>query len=166
MVALSGVMAMSSTAMVVKMMAERLSWKPSTASASWASCSFQDLAVVPLLVVIPALGSSTSEMIPGAGWPSGKAALVLFVLLAVGPRLMQWWLHRVVRTQSNELFMLNLLLGNPGPGLADRTGRAEPGAGCVRGRHADFRNPYKHQVETDIRPFHDVLWVCSSSPLA
>ena len=157
MVALSGVMAMSSTAMVVKMMAERLELETEHGKRVMGILLFQDLAVVPLLVVIPALGSSTSEMIPALGWAFAKAALVLFVLLAVGPRLMQWWLHRVVRTQSNELFMLNLLLVTLGLAWLTELAGLSLALGAFVAGMLISETPYKHQVETDIRPFHDVL---------
>lgn len=157
MVALAGVMAMSSTAMVVKMMAERLELETEHGKRVIGILLFQDLAVVPLLVVIPALGSSTSEMIPALGWAFFKAALVLFVLLAVGPRLMQWWLHRVVRTQSNELFMLNLLLVTLGLAWLTELAGLSLALGAFLAGMLISETPYKHQVETDIRPFHDVL---------
>ena len=71
---------------------------------------------------------------------------------------MRWWLTLVARRKSEELFVLNLLLVTLGPGLADR---AWPGC---RWRSGAFvagmliaETEYKHQVETDIRPFHDVL---------
>jgi CPA2 family monovalent cation:H+ antiporter-2 len=74
-----------------------------------------------------------------------------------GQRLMRWWLTLVARRRRAELFMLNLLLVTLG--LAWLTEQA----GC-RWRWAPSsagmlvsETEYKHQVEADIRPFHDVL---------
>jgi CPA2 family monovalent cation:H+ antiporter-2 len=56
-VALSGALAMSSTAIVVKLMSERLELETEHGKRVMGVLLFQDLAVVPLLVLIPALGS-------------------------------------------------------------------------------------------------------------
>ncbi len=157
MVAISGVMAMSSTAMVVKLMAERLELETAHGKRVMGVLLFQDLAVVPLLVVIPALGSPAGELVPALGWAFLKAGLVLFGLLAIGPRLMRWWLHRVVRTQSNELFMLNLLLVTLGLAWVTELAGLSLALGAFVAGMLISETPYKHQVETDIRPFHDVL---------
>ena len=71
---------------------------------------FQDLAVVPLLVLIPALNSSGGAMAEALAWAGLKAAVLLTLLLYGGQKLMRWWLTLVARRKSDELFMLNLLL--------------------------------------------------------
>src|SRR4051812_27106874 len=60
--ALSGAMAMSSTAIVVKLLAERLELESEHGKRVMGVLLFQDLAVVPLLVLIPALGSSPDQL--------------------------------------------------------------------------------------------------------
>lgn len=60
--ALSGALTMSSTAIVVKLMAERLELESEHGKRVMGVLLFQDLAVVPLLVLVPALGSSGEEM--------------------------------------------------------------------------------------------------------
>ena len=61
--ALSGALAMSSTAIVVKLMAERLELESEHGKRVMGVLLFQDLAVVPLLVLIPALGSSPERLL-------------------------------------------------------------------------------------------------------
>ncbi|MEO6855046.1 MAG: cation:proton antiporter, partial [Rhodoferax sp.] len=61
--ALSGALAMSSTAIVVKLMAERLEMESEHGKRVMGVLLFQDLAVVPLLVLIPALGSSPEQLL-------------------------------------------------------------------------------------------------------
>ena len=86
---------------------------------------FQDLAVVPLLVLIPALGAPPEATAEGAGLRDAEGQLSWSALLLFGgPRVMRWWLTLVARRRSEELFMLNLLLITLRPGLADRAGRA------------------------------------------
>ena len=109
-VALSGVMAMSSTAIVGKLMAERLELDSPHGQRVIGVLLFQDLAVVPLLVLIPALGSPPDQLLAALGWALLKALVLLGLLLLGGQRVMRWWLTHVARRKSNELFMLNLLL--------------------------------------------------------
>jgi CPA2 family monovalent cation:H+ antiporter-2 len=109
-VVLGGAMAMSSTAIVVKLMAERLELESEHGRRVIGVLLFQDLAVVPLLVLIPALGSGAEQMLEALGWALIKAVALLTVLLVGGQRVMRWWLTLVARRKSDELFMLNLLL--------------------------------------------------------
>jgi CPA2 family monovalent cation:H+ antiporter-2 len=156
-VALGGALAMSSTAIVVKMMADRLELESEHGRRVIGILLFQDLAVVPLLVLIPALGDSASEMTRTLGLAALKAAGLLIVLLAGGQRVMHWWLNLVARRKSEELFMLNLLMVTLGLAwLTEHFGLSLALGAFVAGMLI-AETEYKHQVEADIRPFHDVL---------
>ena len=155
--ALSGVMAMSSTAIVVKLMADRLELESEHGKRVMGILLFQDLAVVPLLVLIPALGSPANQLLGALGLALLKAVVLLSVLLLGGQRLMRRWLTAVARHKSNELFMLNLLLITLGLAwLTERAGLSLALGAFIAGMLIS-ETEYKHQVETDIRPFHDVL---------
>jgi CPA2 family monovalent cation:H+ antiporter-2 len=156
-VVLGGALAMSSTAIVVKLMAERLELESEHGRRVLGVLLFQDLAVVPLLVLIPALGSAAEELMLAMAWASLKAVGLLTVLLVGGQRVMRSWLTIVVRRKSDELFMLNLLLITLGLAwLTDLAGLSLALGAFVAGMLV-AETEYKHQVETDIRPFHDVL---------
>ena len=156
-VVLGGALAMSSTAIVVKMMAERLELESEHGRRVLGVLLFQDLAVVPLLVLIPALGSTGEDMLAAMAWASLKAAALLGVLLMGGQQAMRWWLTLVARKKSDELFMLNLLLVTLGLAyLTEQAGLSLALGAFVAGMLV-AETQYKHQVETDIRPFHDVL---------
>ena len=156
-VVLGGAMAMSSTAIVVKLMAERLELESEHGRRVMGVLLFQDLAVVPLLVLIPALDSSGGDMARALGLATLKAALLLTLLLVGGKRVMRWWLTLVARRKSDELFMLNLLLVTLGLAwLTEHAGLSLALGAFVAGMLV-AETEYKHQVETDIRPFHDVL---------
>ena len=155
--AMGAVMAMSSTAIVVKLMADRLELDSDHGKRVLGILLFQDLAVVPLLVLIPALGSEPEQLLPSLGWALLKAVLLLALLLTGGQRLMRWWLTLVVKRKSEELFMLNLLLITLGLAwLTEHAGLSLALGAFVAGMLI-AETEYKHQVETDIRPFHDVL---------
>ncbi len=156
-VVLGGALAMSSTAIVVKLMAERLELESEHGRRVLGVLLFQDLAVVPLLVLIPALGSPASELAFAMGWALAKAAVLLTLLLWGGQRAMRWWLTLVARRKSEELFILNLLLVTLGLAwLTEHAGLSLALGAFVAGMLV-AETEYKHQVETDIRPFHDVL---------
>ena len=156
-VVLGSAMAMSSTAIVVKLMAERLEIESEHGRNVMGVLLFQDLAVVPLLVLIPALASGGEQMLQSLGLAFVKAVGLLTLLLTGGQRLMRWWLTLVVRRKSQELFMLNLLLVTLGMAwLTEHAGLSLALGAFVAGMLV-AETEYKHQVETDIRPFHDVL---------
>lgn len=156
-VALGGVMAMSSTAIVVKLMAERLELESDHGKRVVGILLFQDLAVVPLLVLIPALGADPDDLFKALGLALVKATVLLTLLLTGGQKIMRWWLTQVARRKSDELFMLNLLLITLGLAwLTEHAGLSLALGAFVAGMLI-AETEYKHQVETDIRPFHDVL---------
>ena len=83
-VVLGGAMAMSSTAIVIKLMAERLELESEHGRRVMGVLLFQDLAVVPLLVLIPALGDSGADMARTLALALLKAAVLLTLLLVGG----------------------------------------------------------------------------------
>ena len=155
--ALGGALAMSSTAIVVKLMQERLELESEHGKRVIGVLLFQDLAVVPLLVLVPALAASPDQLAYALGLASLKATFLIAILLTGGQKIMRWWLTLVARRKSEELFMLNLLLITLG--LADLTEHAglSLALGAFIAGMLVSETEYKHQVETDIRPFHDIL---------
>src|SRR4051812_27833225 len=155
--ALSGALAMSSTAIVVKMMSDRLELDSEHGKRVMGVLLFQDLAVVPLLVLIPALGAPPEALLKALGLASVKAIFLIAVLLYGGPRVMRWWLTLVARRRSEELFMLNLLLVTLGLAWLTQLAGLSLALGAFVAGMLVSETEFKHQVETDIRPFHDVL---------
>jgi len=155
--ALSGAMSMSSTAIVVKLMSERIEMDSEYGKRVMGVLLFQDLAVVPLLVLIPALSASPEQMAETLSWALFKATVMVTLLLVGGPRVMRWWLTQVARRKSEELFVLNLLLVTLGLAWLTELAGLSLALGAFIAGMLISETQYKHQVETDIRPFHDVL---------
>ncbi|MEP6823601.1 MAG: monovalent cation:proton antiporter-2 (CPA2) family protein [Ramlibacter sp.] len=155
--ALSGTMAMSSTAIVVKLLSERLEMESEHGKRVMGVLLFQDLAVVPLLVLIPALGSKPETLFTALAIAALKAAVLITVLLVGGQRVMRWWLTLVARRKSEELFVLNLLLITLGLAWLTELAGLSLALGAFIAGMLISETEFKHQVETDIRPFHDVL---------
>ena len=155
--ALSSALAMSSTAIVVKLMVERLELESEHGKRVMGVLLFQDLAVVPLLVLIPALGATGEALAMELAMAAFKATVLITVLLVGGQHVMRWWLTLVARRKSEELFVLNLLLITLGLAwLTELVGLSLALGAFIAGMLIS-ETEYKHQVETDIRPFHDVL---------
>ncbi|MDP3688402.1 MAG: cation:proton antiporter, partial [Sulfurimicrobium sp.] len=152
-----GVLAMSSTAIVSKMMAERLELQSRHGLLVIGVLLFQDLAVVPLLILIPALSASGGDLTGAVGAAFLKAVVLLIILLYFGQNLMRRWFHWVARHKSSELFMLNVLLVTLG--LAYLTGLAglSLALGAFLAGMLISETEYRYQVEADIQPFRDVL---------
>ena len=155
--ALSGAIAMSSTAIVVKLLSERLELESEHGKRVMGVLLFQDLAVVPLLVLIPALGAPADTLLTALAIAALKATLLVGLLLTGGQRVMRWWLTIVARRKSEELFVLNLLLVTLALAwVTERAGLSLALGAFIAGMLIS-ETEFKHQVETDIRPFHDVL---------
>jgi CPA2 family monovalent cation:H+ antiporter-2 len=155
---LGSALAMSSTAIVGKLMADRVELESLHGQRVMGVLLFQDLAVVPLLVLIPALADlSDNNLGEVMGKALFKAAVLVGLLLWGGQRLMRYWLHLVARRKSDELFMLNLLLMTLGLSWLTEIAGLSLAMGAFLAGMLIAETDYKHKVETDIRPFHDLL---------
>jgi CPA2 family monovalent cation:H+ antiporter-2 len=155
--ALSCALAMSSTAIVVKLMVERLERESEHGKRVMGVLLFQDLAVVPLLVLIPALGATAEQLASELLVAAAKATVLITVLLVGGQHVMRRWLTLVAQRKSEELFVLNLLLITLGLAWLTELAGLSLALGAFIAGMLISETEFKHQVETDIRPFHDVL---------
>ncbi len=155
--ALGGVLALSSTAIVSKMLVERAELNTPHGQNIMGVLLFQDLAVVPLIILIPALGSSSDTVYATLGMALFKAGLVLVALLYFGQRLLRPWFHLVARQKSSELFMLNILLFTLGLAYVTELAGLSLALGAFVAGILISETEYRYQVEEDIKPFRDVL---------
>ncbi len=156
--ALGAAFAMSSTAIVVKMMADRAELETPHGQRVMGALLFQDLAVVPLLVLIPALGQvGEGNLWSILGLAMLKATVLVVVLLWGGQKLMRWWLQTIDKRKSDELFMLNILLMTLGLAWLTEHAGLSMAMGAFLAGMLIAETDYKHRIENDIRPFHDVL---------
>jgi CPA2 family monovalent cation:H+ antiporter-2 len=155
--ALGGALAMSSTAIVMKLMAERLELESEHGRRIVGILLFQDLAVVPLLVIVPALANAPEHLPSALGLAMLKAAVILTLLLVGGQWLLRRWLHLVARRRSHELFILNILLVTLGLAWITEHAGLSLALGAFVAGMLIAETEYRHQVEEDIKPFRDVL---------
>ena len=155
--ALGGVLAMSSTAIVMKLLTERLELDTAHGRNIFGVLLFQDLAVVPLLILIPALAQPSGAVYGQVAVGLLKAGLVLALLLGLGQKPMHAWLTIVARRRSSELFMLNLFMMTLGFALLTEKAGLSLALGSFVAGMLISETEYKLQVEEDILPFKDIL---------
>ena len=154
---LGAIAAMSSTAIVSKLLAERLELDRPHGREAIGVLLFQDIAVIPLLILVPALGQPGGVVGLAIAVALAKAAIVLIGVAVIGPKVMPAWLGLVARRRSSELFVLNILF----IALLLSFVTALAGLSLVLGAFIAgmlvSETEYRFQVEQDIRAFRDVL---------
>ena len=156
-IVLGGALTMSSTAVLVKLLGERGELESRHGRQVVGVLLFQDLAVVPLLVLIPVFGQPPGEMAEMVGQAVLKAVVVLGIVLFFGQRLLRGWLLFVARGKSSELFVLNVLLITLGLAWLTSLAGLSLALGAFVAGMLISETEFRHQVEEDIKPFRDVL---------
>ena len=165
-VVLGCALSMSSTAMVMRMASDRGELETAHGRPVVGVLLFQDLAVVPLMIIVPALagvaavssgGSADMEMAQTLALALAKAVLVLVIMVVVGQRLVGPWLTLVARRKSQELFSLNLLLMTLGLAWVTEHLGLSLALGAFMAGMLISETEFRYQVEADIRPYRDVL---------
>lgn len=153
-----GALALSSTAIVAKQLSDQLEMQGRHGLLSISILLFQDLAVVPLLVVIPilAVDSSQSMTVPIL-LALAKGLLAFVVLFQIGRHLLRPYYHLVASTRSSEIFTLATLLVVLAAAWLTHALELSLALGAFLAGLMLSETEYKHQIEADIRPFRDVL---------
>jgi len=155
--AVGGALAMSSTAIVSKLLAERLELAQPHGQLAIGVLLFQDIAVVPLLILLPAFAGGSATLWMDLGLAALKVVVVLALLLSFGQRLLKPWFHLVARQRSGELFMINVLLVTLGVAYLTELSGLSLALGAFVAGMLISETEYRYQVEEDIRPFRDIL---------
>lgn len=100
--------ALSSTAIVMKLLMDRGETDSSVGRSTLGMLIFQDLAVVAMVLVVPMLGGAGGSGV-GIAWALGKAAVLIALVLVVARRVMPKVLEAVARTCSQEIFVLTVM---------------------------------------------------------
>jgi CPA2 family monovalent cation:H+ antiporter-2 len=156
---IGGAVAMSSTAIVVQQLTEQAEINRTHGRLAVSMLVFQDLAFVLFLAVATALGTGSG---PGPGLAAAalalaKGAAALVIVLIAGRWLMRPLFYEIARTRGQELFTLAVLLvALTSAWLTDRVGLSLALGAFLAGMLL-AETEYRHQVESVIRPFRDVL---------
>ncbi|TAG48975.1 MAG: potassium transporter [Betaproteobacteria bacterium] len=156
-IVLGAALAMSSTAIGIKLLAERNELSAPVSRPVIGVLLFQDLAVVPLLILLPTLGDGGAMTMTEIGWVVLKVVVLLGVLLKFGQPVLRAWFRIVAQRKTTELFMLNVLLVTLLLAWLCHLAELPHALGAFVAGMLIAETEYKLQVEDDIRPFRDVL---------
>ena len=156
-VAIGGILAMSSTAIVVRLLMDQLEQHSRHGRYAIGVLLFQDLIVVPFLILIPALGDANAPLAANLGWALAKGVVVLLAILALGRWVLPPLLRRVAATRLREYFMLAVLLLTLAAAAVTGAAGLSLALGAFLAGMMLAETEYRHQVEADILPFRDVL---------
>ena len=152
------VFAQSSTTIISKQLADQSEEHARHARLGVGMSVFQDVTAVPFVVVIPVLGvASLMSLGMALALALAKAALAFVLVFLVGRRLLRPLLHRVAALRSAELFTLTVLLVSLAAGATTQVFGLSMAFGAFLAGMVLGETEFRHQVETTIRPFRDVL---------
>jgi CPA2 family monovalent cation:H+ antiporter-2 len=152
------VFAQSSTTIISKQLAEQSEEHGRHARLGVAMSVFQDVTAVPFIVVIPVLATAGAAALAGSlAWALVKAALAFALVFLVGRRLLRPLFRRVAARRSAELFTLTVLFVSLSAGATTQALGLSMAFGAFLAGMVLGETEFRHQVETTIRPFRDVL---------
>tara|TARA_R100000687_G_scaffold83702_2_gene89466 strand:- start:77671 stop:79611 length:1941 start_codon:yes stop_codon:yes gene_type:complete len=152
------IVALSSTAIVIKQTNDMGILNTSRAQMAVSILLFQDLAVVPLLIVVPLLAIDGGQSLGVAiSLSIVKGVVVVFILMSVGKWILPRVFTEVAQTRTDELFVLTtILVALMAAGLTYSFGLSMALGAFLAGMMLG-ESQYKYQLEADIRPFRDIL---------
>jgi CPA2 family monovalent cation:H+ antiporter-2 len=156
-VILAGGLALSSTAIVLQILVERGELPTRHGRVSFAILLLQDLAVVPLLTLVPLLAAHDTRLAGALGLAALKAVGALIVILVVGRLILRPALRVVASAKSPELFTGVTLLVVLGVSYVTESAGLSMALGAFLAGLLIAETEYRHQVEGDIEPFRGIL---------
>jgi len=155
---IGGILALSSTAIVIRQLSETGAMKRKSGQLSVAVLLFQDVAVVPLLIIIPMLALDTeSSMVLALVFALFKGVFVVALLLFSGKWLLPRLFNLVAQVRTDELFVLTTLAVTLIAAALTQWFGLSMALGAFLAGMMLGESQYKHQLEADIRPYRDIL---------
>lgn len=155
---IGGILALSSTAIVIRQLSESGGMKKKSGQLSVAVLLFQDVAVVPLLIVIPLLAQGgDSSFLLALLFALVKGVFVVSLLMFSGKWLLPRLFNLVAQVRTDELFVLTTLLVTLVASALTQWFGLSMALGAFLAGMMLGESQYKHQLEADIRPYRDIL---------
>ncbi len=150
-------LALSSTAFVIQMLVERGEMIARYGRVSFSVLLFQDLAIVPLLALLPLLGAPESSLLLAVVIAAVKAVAVVAAAVLIGRRVLRPLYRIIAGARLQELFVAVTLLVVLGAGWLMAQAGISMALGAFLAGLLLSETEYRHQVEADIRPFKGLL---------
>lgn len=156
-IVIAAALAMSSTAIVMKQLAEQMELLAAHGRVAAGILLFQDIAALLLLAILPVLVLQSADSGATLMLALIRVTGVFFGVVVVGRYLLPPVLHWVANTRSLELFMLtSLLLAISAAWIAALVGLS-PTLGSFMAGMLLGETLFRYQIEADIRPFRDLM---------
>jgi CPA2 family monovalent cation:H+ antiporter-2 len=157
-VVLGLVLALSSTAAVMQLLAERRTLGTPLGQAGFAILMMQDLAVVPLFLLLGVMASGQSDnLLPLLGGALAKSALAVMLIYVVGRRLVQPLFRHFSRRGQPDVFMALTLLCALGIAALTAAAGLSLALGAFLAGLLLAETEFRHEVEVTIEPFKGLL---------
>ena len=151
------IIALSSTMVVLKLLMERGELDTTHGRIMLGILLVQDLSIVPMMVVMPAISGEAGGLWLALGLAVLKAVLFIGVMLALGVWGLPWFLRKVAGQRSRELFLLTVVVLC----LAAAFGTFSFGLSAAFGAFAAglliSQSGYARQAFADILPLRDTF---------
>ncbi len=148
---------MSSTAIVSKILMERIDLHSRHGQLSIGILLFQDIAVIPILILIPVFNAQVIDLYSLLWISLFKIIVLLFILFRVGRPIMNFWFGIVAKQKSRELFVLNVLMITLIFAYVTKLTGLSYALGAFIAGMLISETRYRYQVESDIASFRDIL---------
>ena len=148
---------MSSTAIVSKILIERIDLNSRHGRLSIGILLFQDIAVIPILILLPALSSPAIDINTLFIPIILKIAVLLSILFWLGKPIINFWFGLVAQQKSRELFVLNVLMVTMFFAYLTHLAGLSYALGAFLAGMLISETRYRYQVESDIASFRDIL---------
>ncbi|MBE8215035.1 MAG: sodium:proton antiporter [Endozoicomonadaceae bacterium] len=151
-------LSLSSTAIVSKELARRNETRTNFGKAVIGTLVFQDIAAVTFIIIITTLAANNNHTIGMSLFFSLiKGALFILTMIFLGKKILPHLFHEVAAIRSEELFVLTaIVIALLAAMFSSLLGLSMALGGFVAGTMLG-ESHYRHQIETDIRPFRDIL---------
>ncbi|GAB4210734.1 MAG: cation:proton antiporter [Roseiflexaceae bacterium] len=153
---LGALLALSSTMVILKTLMAQGSMGTLASRVMLGMLIVQDLAVVPMLIILPVLGN-LNDGLPQLGWAILYAALFLAAMVLAGTRLIPWMLARVAAWNSRELFVITIAALGLGIGYATYLAGLSFAFGAFVAGMVLSESDYSHQALSEIIPLRDLF---------
>jgi CPA2 family monovalent cation:H+ antiporter-2 len=149
--------AQSSTALVLKYLTDRGEIDTPVGQLSTGMLIYQDLCIVPIMLVLPFLAGTASGGALGVLAALGKAALVVAGVLIGARMVVPRLINEILRTRSRELFLIAVLLLGAVTALASSAAGGSLALGAFLAGLVISESDYAHQALAELLPLRDVL---------
>jgi CPA2 family monovalent cation:H+ antiporter-2 len=155
---LASIIAMSSTAIVVKQLKDQNELHTSHGLNSVGILLFQDMAVIPLIILLAGLAhASQTSLMTEFIWSFLKGFIAIFIISTIGNWFLSYLFRQISKTKTEELFTLTVLLITLSASWLTNILGLSYAFGAFLAGICLSETEFRHRIEVEIRPFRDIL---------